>query len=66
MANQHAHQGRNIRQIPKDEWDDFGALCEAAGTNRSAAIGEYIRWALRRPDSPKRLARPAPKPPAPE
>jgi hypothetical protein len=60
MANQHAHKGRYVRQVTDDDWNAFGKLCKAAGTNRSAEIGTYIRWALQRPDAPEELIRPEP------
>lgn len=53
---------RTIR-IEKDLWDQFGAACAAADTDRSAVLREFIRWYIGEPDAalPKR-----PKPRAPE
>lgn len=32
----------NIR-VPKDDWDDYDAVCTHAGTNRSEALRKHIR-----------------------
>lgn len=55
---------RPIR-LDLNDWQEFGELCKAAGTDRSTEIRNYIKWAIQRPEGPKRLTRPVPKP-APE
>lgn len=42
---------RQTIRVPEDEWDEFGAACEAAGVERSNYLLETIRWAIGRPDT---------------
>lgn len=39
---------QNFR-YPPDEWAEFGAVADIMGTDRSAAIREFIRWFTRQP-----------------
>jgi hypothetical protein len=48
---------RQSLRLPEGEWDEFGAACQTAGTDRSAYLRDVIRWAVGRPGvkAPKRL-----------
>lgn len=46
---------RQIR-VPDDLWQEFKRACEDAGTNRSAALVEFMTWYVGR--SSKRPERP--------
>lgn len=56
MANVHKHPARGLRGIPQDLWDRFETATGKTGTDRSAAVADFIRWFLREPDAklPKR------------
>lgn len=34
-------------RIPKDKWDRFGRVTDAAGTDRSTVLRELVDWYLR-------------------
>lgn len=48
MPNQPKTPTHPVR-IPEDLWAEFGAVCEAQGTNRSADLRAYIEYKLRKP-----------------
>jgi hypothetical protein len=50
---------RPIR-IPDEDWSDFDAATKRVGTDRSAAIRQFIDWFNRRPGA-KMPKRPDPK-----
>jgi hypothetical protein len=55
MAPKETHTTARPVRIPKEDWDDFGAL--VGDRERSRLIREFIAWYLRRPKAalPKRL-----------
>lgn len=54
MAQKETHTRARPVRIPKEDWDDFGAL--VGDRERSRLIREFIAWYLRRPKAvlPKR------------
>jgi hypothetical protein len=59
MANQHKHRARQIRDIPEDDWEDFGVAAEEDGTTRSRLVAAFVKAYLghegaRMPRRPKR------------
>ncbi|MEU6365717.1 hypothetical protein ABZ876_08170 [Streptomyces sp. NPDC046931] len=56
MTAKETHTTARPVRIPKEDWDDFGAL--VGDRERSRLIREFIAWYLRRPKAvlPKRLA----------
>jgi hypothetical protein len=48
MANQHKHRARGLRGIEDDLWNEFATASEAAGTDRSSAVREFIEWYVHR------------------
>lgn len=40
---------RHAIRIPDDLWDRAGETAEATGTDRNAAIREFLRWFVREP-----------------
>ncbi|MFI8191431.1 hypothetical protein ACIF8T_21850 [Streptomyces sp. NPDC085946] len=54
MAAKETHTTARPVRIPKEDWDDFGAL--VGDRERSRLIREFIAWYLRRPKAtlPKR------------
>ena len=57
MANQHKFKQRVIRGVPDEDWADFDVLAQAAGTDRSAILRDFIAWYVHRPKA-HRPARP--------
>jgi hypothetical protein len=52
MANAHKHPLRCVRGVPQADWDAFGKAATEANTDRSAVVGDFIRWYIRTPDVP--------------
>jgi hypothetical protein len=54
MAAKETHTTARPVRIPKEDWDDFGAL--VGERERSRLIREFVAWYLRRPKAtlPKR------------
>lgn len=44
MANQHKHPTRGIRGIPTDTWEDYTRAVQAAGSDLSTPLREFVDW----------------------
>jgi hypothetical protein len=59
----HKHPVRGLRGVPDDLWTEFEQATSRAGTDRSAALREFMAWYVGRPGAelPQRPAeRPTP------